>query len=186
MSSRQQRKNEATKRCRDAWSPERKELEKQKARARAAARYARLTVEQRQAKIDRGAQLRYARTARMRAAKEQAAELARVERAEKAKVWKVQNRVLFEKSPSDLYARISKAVPRTFHRDVRDDVISDIAVALLDGEISHAEIETLATRFISSHFKFREWHQLLSIDGTVTGNDNLRIVDTIAEDRVCR
>lgn len=59
-------------------------------------------------------------------------------------------------------------------------MISEMVVAVLEGSLSAIDIPRAARRFISAHFKSREWRSILSLDAVVPGTDRVRLIDTIA------
>lgn len=63
-----------------------------------------------------------------------------------------------------LYSAASAAVPRRFPRDVRDDVISSLVLAVLERQITVAEIPAKAASFITAHYRDRDFHKAVSID----------------------
>lgn len=81
---------------------------------------------------------------------------------------------------NDLHRAASAAVPDTLPPDIRDDVISEMVVAVLEGSLSAIDVPRAARRFISDHFRSREWRSILSLDAVVPGTDRVRLIDTIA------
>lgn len=65
----------------------------------------------------------------------------------------------------DLYSAIASIVSaRVRSRDVREDVIGDMIVAVLAGEIAPNEIENSAKKFIRRHFSLFDPFKHVSID----------------------
>lgn len=54
---------------------------------------------------------------------------------------------------NDLYKRAFAAIPRGIAADLRDDMISDIVVAVLDGSLAEDRIEAEAGRFINGTYR---------------------------------
>lgn len=107
---------------------------------------------------------------------------AEAERRAMAPIWKKEARAAFNRNPAAIMDRIKRAIPRGYPADVRDDVATDMTIALFDGEIALAEIERAASTFIAKHYRDREWHALISTDAPIAGTDNLRLGDTITAD----
>lgn len=127
---------------------------------------------------------KYRQTYRERKKAEREAIKAAQEAARKAliPVRRKENRAAFDKDPAGLYASIRRAIPRSFPADVRDDIATDISIALLDGEIALDEIETSVSQFLSKHYQGRDWHQNISFDQPIAGTNDLRLGDRIAAD----
>jgi hypothetical protein len=51
-----------------------------------------------------------------------------------------------------IYGRIARAVPRTVDPILRDDIVSDVYLAIREGRLHPREIEAAATKFISAAF----------------------------------
>lgn len=81
-----------------------------------------------------------------------------------------------------LYAAAVAAVPRSLPRDVRMDVVSAIVLAVLEGEISEAQIPANAQRFVTAHYRMFDQHKTRSLDEPMAGSEKLRLGDTIAAD----
>lgn len=62
-----------------------------------------------------------------------------------------------------LYAAASAAVPRHLPADIRDDVISAMVIAMLEGE----DVTNRSREFIADHFRERDWSMLVSINSPV-------------------
>ena len=85
---------------------------------------------------------------------------------------------------ADVMPRIRKAIGNALPPDIIDDAISDVALAVLDGTISLAEIEAQARKFgnrVLAQYASR-WGPR-SIDETIAGTEDLRMVDLIADER---
>ena len=194
---RRAKNRERVRRQRENWSPEKKAEERIAARKRMAKHYANMTAEKLAEKIAAGNEARRRRKAPKRAAAEAAAAAAKAQRTAAAEVAakaaeafriarmqqrRMENRQAFKADASGLYARIKAAIPRSFPADVRDDVTSDISIALMDGAIALAEIESTARHFISLHYKSRDWHTAFSLDAVIPGMDDLRGIDCLTYD----
>lgn len=81
-----------------------------------------------------------------------------------------------------LYSAADKAVPRTYSKDVRDDVISSIFLAVIEGEIDAREIPTKAKQFVSAYWRGRPEFHALSFDAPVgDSGGRLTLHDVIAQ-----
>lgn len=162
-----------TRRLRANWSPERRAAEREAARIRMAKRYAAMTDDERRQKIEAGTKARRARREAARIAAEKT-------RKAEAVTHRKENRAAFNLDPEAIYKRIRKAIPRSIFADIRDDIANDIAIALLDGEISLDGIETSVRDYLSKHLRQREWSRVWSLDAIIPGTDNVSRIDTIA------
>ncbi len=81
-----------------------------------------------------------------------------------------------------VYSAADKAVPRTYPEDVRDDVISSIFLAVIEGEIDAREIPTKAKQFVSAYWRSRPEFHALSLDAPVGhSGGRLTLHDVIAQ-----
>jgi hypothetical protein len=196
---RRAKNRERVRRQRANWSPEKKAEEQIASRKRMAKHYASMTAEKRAKKIAAINEARRRRVAPRRAAAAAAAVAAKAQRiaaveaaAAAAEAMRVagikqrrtENRQAFNADARGLCARIKAAIPRSFPADIRDDVASDMSIALMDGEIALNEIESKARHFISLHYKAREWHTALSLDAVTAGTDDLRAIDRLTYENI--
>lgn len=79
-----------------------------------------------------------------------------------------------------LYAQAAKLAPKYLPRDVREDFITEVIIAVLEGSATIEGVKGNLSRFIPEHHK--DSFRTVSMDQTVKGTDNLRIKDTIASD----
>lgn len=82
---------------------------------------------------------------------------------------------------NDLYAEASRQVPAGLPSFIRDDIISDIVIAVLDGEISAADIALKAKGIIKAYWRQFSDQRLVSLDDTVPGTD-LKRIDRISNE----
>lgn len=85
---------------------------------------------------------------------------------------------------ADVMTRIRRAIGHALPPDIIDDAIGDAALAILDGTISLTEIEAQARKFgnrVLGQYASR-WGPR-SIDETIAGTEDLRMVDLIADER---
>lgn len=176
------RNRERMRRYRASYSEEKKAEERDKKNAWRRRKWARMSDEWRRKELDDFAAKRAAYKAKVKKAKEELRIEAEKKRRARIPLVRAENRRAFDADPAGMYARIRRAVPRHCPSDVRDDIAADISIALLDGELELDEIERSVTRFVSAHYRAREWHEAHSLDAIIPGTDNLRLVDTIAAD----
>lgn len=78
-----------------------------------------------------------------------------------------------------IYAAAHAAVPRGLPSDIRDDVISEIVVAVLCGDILESEIAASAKRFVTAFYRQFDRFKTISLDAPIPGTDGLRLIDTL-------
>lgn len=160
-----------------------REIYNRKARERMAYWYANLSPEEKRERLAKGAKQKRERLSRMSI--EQRDELwekrnrfykdrrlqhegkkADIEALRIARIplLKIQNRLTFDTNPTLIYNRIRQAIPRHLPADIRDDLSLEMSVALLEGELAFDEIEASAKKFVTKHYRDREWHLTLSYD----------------------
>lgn len=59
-----------------------------------------------------------------------------------------------------LFGAIAAHVPTQLPPDIRDDVMMEITLAVLENRVDLAEVKLTVRKFISAHFKARQWHTL--------------------------
>ncbi|WP_378952205.1 hypothetical protein [Mesorhizobium sp. ANAO-SY3R2] len=138
-------------------TPEQVAKDREKARLRMAANYARMSGTDRARKVARGNE---AKRKQRRARRH----LAEIQREERRVANSIENSAAWTAAPEKLFARVRKAVLSSLPRDVRDDVASDIVLALFDGHIAVDQIEMKAKSYINAHYRSRDFHSTFSID----------------------
>lgn len=84
---------------------------------------------------------------------------------------------------SDVAVRVRRAVGRALPRDVAEDTVSDMVVAILDGSLALDRIEKEARRYGNSVLeRFANRFVQRSIDETIAGTEDLRLIDTLVDD----
>ncbi|MBN9068646.1 MAG: hypothetical protein J0H60_19955 [Rhizobiales bacterium] len=84
-------------------------------------------------------------------------------------------------SPELVYRMIDKAIPKAIPHFVRDDVISSMCLAVLEGQLFVENIEKEATNFLKDHNRMFDTFKTLSLDAPIAGTDLRRIDLLIAE-----
>lgn len=80
-----------------------------------------------------------------------------------------------------LYVAASAAVPAHYPQHVRDDVIGEIVLAVLEGFIDENEIAARAKDFVSSYWRQRDLWQTLSLDAPIPGHDKGTYIDRLVD-----
>ena len=79
--------------------------------------------------------------------------------------------------------RINRAVPRHLTRDHRDDAISDMALAWLEGRLRDDDIERAAPKFVRDRFKLdHNKYGDLSLNVPIYVDGNVTLMDTLSTD----
>jgi hypothetical protein len=81
-----------------------------------------------------------------------------------------------------LYSRIAKAVPRWPSPALRDDIISDVYLAVTSGELAADEVEAQASRYAKRAANdFESRFGPISLDQPVSSSDDRTLIETIAD-----
>lgn len=78
-----------------------------------------------------------------------------------------------------LYASAKAAVPSSYPPYIRDDIISAIVLAVLEGEISEQAIKANAKRFEAAYWRERDLIGTLSLDAPIPGYDSMTYLDRL-------
>jgi hypothetical protein len=76
-------------------------------------------------------------------------------------------------------ARLKKALPATLPRHVRDDVTSDIVVAILEGRLQLSQLATKAQKYLAAHNYTFDRFGSFSLDEPIPGTDGLTYSDRL-------
>lgn len=82
-------------------------------------------------------------------------------------------------SSNDIYAAAWSAVPRTIPADVRDDVISMIILAVLEGEIRIEDVPRLSREFTNRHYRQFSKFDTSSLDAPLYHDSSKTLLDTL-------
>jgi len=82
---------------------------------------------------------------------------------------------------NELYAEASRHVPARLPDFIRDDIVSDIVIAVLDGEFAVTDIALKATAVMAAYWRQFGDQRLVSLDAELTGTD-FRRIDTISNE----
>jgi|GEM_PF-6235689 len=82
---------------------------------------------------------------------------------------------------NELYAEASRHVPAGLPDFIRDDIVSDIVIAVLDGEFAVTDIARKAKAIMAAYWRQFGDRRLVSLDAELTGTD-FRRIDTISNE----
>lgn len=80
---------------------------------------------------------------------------------------------------NELYSAAAAAVPRYLDQARRDDVIADLVLAVLEGEIEIAALPSVAKSFVARHDKLFGTFTTVSLDAPLRPGSNLTIGGTL-------
>ena len=81
----------------------------------------------------------------------------------------------------ELFSLVMAAVPKNLPDFIRDDVVTDIIVAVLERKISVENINVEARKFVTSYHREAGTYKTISLDATMAGRDGFRMIDTITQ-----
>ncbi|MBW9053485.1 hypothetical protein [Rhizobium mesosinicum] len=84
-------------------------------------------------------------------------------------------------SPDAVFRIIDKAVPKVLPRFVRDDIISAMCLAVLDGQLFVENIGKEASKFVSAYNREYDSFKTVSLDAPLAGYDGLTLLDRLAD-----
>jgi hypothetical protein len=85
-------------------------------------------------------------------------------------------------SQNDIWRLAAAALPKHLDRNVRDDIIGEIAVAVLAGDLAPHMIQPAAKRFVRDHNKNFSPYQFASLDKSLSFDSTLNVIDTLTSD----
>jgi hypothetical protein len=74
-------------------------------------------------------------------------------------------------SQNELFAAANAAAPKRLPRWVRDDVIADMVIAVLEGQLTVNELAAKAEGFVTRHYRLHETYDTVSLDYRATADD---------------
>lgn len=83
-------------------------------------------------------------------------------------------------SQNEIYAAASNAVPNRYAPHNRDDIISDIVLAVIENKLTINDIPKQAKSFIAAYWKQRDLFGTLSLDAPISGMGGLTYLDRLA------
>jgi len=101
----------------------------------------------------------------------------------KAKLHKARRRskATMHAKPDTIMGAISKAVPQTLPQHVRDDLIGNLCLAVLEGKLLIENIKAEAGKYLKAFNRESETFKTLSLDAEISGTKT-RYIDNIASD----
>jgi len=101
--------------------------------------------------------------------------------------WRARRQLRKEKqtkidSRHKLYLLVLKQVPTSLPADVRDDVVSAILLAVLEGDITQRQISSSVKTYITKHYRMFNPYKNVSLDAPVPGASNLCYVDLLSNE----
>lgn len=81
---------------------------------------------------------------------------------------------------NDIYAAINRAVPLRLPAHVRDDVLGEMVLAVLEGELDLDAVPAKAREYLRRYDRASERWKLVSLDAPIAGTDDLRLNDTLS------
>jgi len=83
-----------------------------------------------------------------------------------------------------IYGRIARVVPRTIDPMLREDILSDVYLAIREGALHPRDIEGRSGKFVSAAFKaFRSHWGDISLDAPRGSDSDLTLMDTLVDDQ---
>jgi hypothetical protein len=83
-----------------------------------------------------------------------------------------------------IFGRIARAVPRGVDPMLRDDIMSDVYLAIREGRVHPREIEQVAKQFISAAFAaFSNRWGAISLDATIGDGSTATFLDALEDER---
>ena len=83
---------------------------------------------------------------------------------------------------NEIYHAVNKAVSFGIPAHIRDDVIGSMILAVLEGDLALDQVKARAREFSAAYHREAGTYKTISIDAPVHGTDDLRLIDTIADD----
>lgn len=81
----------------------------------------------------------------------------------------------------DFYKLVNSAVPKGYPQDVRDDIVSSVMLAALEGRVKPKNIKQEVKHYITAHYRMFDQHKTISINAPIPGTEKLSMIDTIAD-----
>ena len=77
-----------------------------------------------------------------------------------------------------VYIAVERLVPKYLPADIRDDMVMEIIVAILEGAHTVETARKALWTFAPPHYRDR--FKQVSIDATISGTEGLRLIDVLA------
>ncbi|UDF29953.1 UNVERIFIED_ORG: hypothetical protein LHK14_01140 [Roseateles sp. XES5] len=85
------------------------------------------------------------------------------------------------RSPDQVYMLINRAVSKALPDHVRDDVVSSMCLAVLEGKLFIEDIEKDAKRFLAAYNREFDHFKTTSLDEPINGQDGRTYLDLLAD-----
>ncbi|WP_132657265.1 hypothetical protein [Rhizobium sp. BK418] len=89
-------------------------------------------------------------------------------------------------SPDAVFKLIDSAISRSLPKFVRDDIISAMCLAVLDGQLFVENITKEAKKFVSAYNREYDHFKTISLDAPLAGHDGLTLLDKLADPQLGR
>ena len=83
---------------------------------------------------------------------------------------------------NDMYAAVNAAVPVGLPPHIRDDIIGSMVLAILEGELEIQDVGKRTREYKSQYDKTFEVYRTVSLDQTVPGTDDLKLIDRVSNE----
>lgn len=104
-------------------------------------------------------------------------ERARGRRKKKAEI----ARRTIKRSPDEVYTLISEAVPKALPSHVREEVVSSMCLAVLEGKLFIENIGKEAKAFLAAHNREFDHFKTASLDESIKGHEGLTRLDMLSD-----
>jgi hypothetical protein len=112
----------------------------------------------------------------------------RTERLARKQEWRAKKHAQHPKTAllsNDLYQRVNATIPKGLEPETREDVISDVILAVLSGEIGDHEIATRCAEFVKRHNRNFSPYETTSLDAPIfDGPKSSNMLDHLTTDPV--
>ncbi|GMB82879.1 hypothetical protein NN6n1_36620 [Shinella zoogloeoides] len=104
------------------------------------------------------------------------------ERARGRRRKKAENaRCKIKRSPDEIYTLINRAVPKALPSHVRDEVVSSMCLAVLEGKLFIENIGKEAKAFLAAHNREFDHFKTTSLDESIKGHEGLTRLDMLSD-----
>lgn len=86
-------------------------------------------------------------------------------------------------NPDEVYRHVMKAVPRALPKFMRDDIVSNMLLAILEGDILIKNIDKEVKKFLTSYNREYDTFKTKSLDAPIAGTDGMTMLDTLTYDQ---
>ncbi len=83
-------------------------------------------------------------------------------------------------SPEKVYLLLHRAVPRALPRHVRDDVIAELCLSILEGKLALKHLEDGVRKHLTAYNREYDTFKTLSLDAKIPGMDGMTYLDRLS------